>query len=133
MPIPSEDPFITIPMVTPFSADDGVDHDAIAFNVERWLQTPLSGFIIGTASGEEMFLSEKEKLDIARTVIGSLDGERFLVGGIDCPSPRETLRRAEAFADAGAEMVRLRLPRGEDAAEELIEDVEESQSEENKE
>lgn len=123
MPIPSEDPLVTIPMVTPFTADDGVDHDAIAFNVERWLQTPLSGFIIGTASGEEAFLSESEKLDIMRTVAGSLEEERFLVGGIDCPSARETLRRAEAFANAGAEMVRLRLPRGEAVVESYFAEV----------
>jgi len=123
MPIPSDDPILTIPMVTPFTADDGVDHDAIAFNVKRWLQTPLSGFIIGTASGEEMFLSEDEKLAIMRTVAGVLDGEQFLVGGIDCPSVSETLRRAAAFADAGAEMVRLRLRRGEDVAEAYFAEV----------
>ena len=33
MPIPTEDPIVTIPMVTPFDAADRVDHDAVAFNV----------------------------------------------------------------------------------------------------
>ena len=123
MPIPNGDPFITIPMVTPFADDDSVDHDAIVFNVERWLLTPLNGYIIGTASGEVAFLSESEKLDATRTVASSLTGDRFVVGGIDCPSPYETLRRAEAFAQAGAEMVRLRLPRGEAVAEAYFAEV----------
>ncbi len=117
MPIPNDDPLVTIPMVTPFDAGDRVDHAAIAFNVERWLKTPLSGYIIGTASSEETLLSEDEKLAIMRTVAGIVKGDRFLVGGIDCPSVSETLRRAEAFANAGAEMVRLRLPRSEDQVE----------------
>jgi dihydrodipicolinate synthase/N-acetylneuraminate lyase len=123
MPIPNEDPLVTIPMVTPFTGDDRVDHEAIRFNVERWSKTPLSGFIIGTASGEEGLLSEDEKLEIMRTVAASLTGQQFLVGGIDCPSVSETLRRAEAFADAGAAMVRLRLPRGDAMVESYFEQV----------
>jgi len=123
MPIPNEDPIVTIPMVTPFDPNDRVDHEAIAFNVERWLKTPLTGFIVGTASGEEWFLSEAEKLKIMRTVAGSLDERRFLVGGIDCPSVTETLRRAEAFADAGAEMVRLRFPRDRSVVEAYFQQV----------
>ena len=43
MPIPSTNPIVTIPMITPFDGADRVDHDAIAFNVARWLDTPLSG------------------------------------------------------------------------------------------
>ncbi|MFT5091100.1 MAG: 4-hydroxy-2-oxoglutarate aldolase [Candidatus Latescibacterota bacterium] len=123
MPIPNEDPIVTIPMVTPFTQEDQVDHDAISFNVEKWLQTPLSGFIIGTASSEESLLSEDEKLAIMRTVAGSLTGDCFLVGGIDCLSVNETLRRAEAFTKAGAEMVRLRLPRSEELVESYFEQV----------
>jgi dihydrodipicolinate synthase/N-acetylneuraminate lyase len=111
MPIPNSDPILTIPMVTPFDGEDRVDYDAISFNVERWRSTPLNGFIIGTASGEETLLGEEEKIQIASTVATTLDGDGFVVGGIDCPSVTETLRRAEAFAQAGAEMVRLRLPR----------------------
>lgn len=123
MPIPNQNPIVTIPMITPFDQSDRVDHDAIAYNVQRWLKTPLTGFIIGTASGEEWFLSESEKLEIMRTVAGSLDDRRFLIGGIDCPSVTETLRRAEAFAEAGAEMVRLRLPRDESVVEAYFQQV----------
>ena len=66
MPIPDSDPIINIPMITPFDDDDRVDLDAVARNVERWMQTPLGCFLVGSASAEEWFLSEEEKLDIAR-------------------------------------------------------------------
>jgi len=112
MPIPSTDPIVNIPIVTPFDAEDRVDHDALARNVERWLKTPATGFLVGSQTGEEWSLSEVEKLEVARTVNASLDERRFLVGGIECPSVTETLRRAEAFAEAGAEVVRIRFPRG---------------------
>lgn len=111
MPIPLRNPIITIPMATPFDEKDQVDYDAAERNIERWLATPLSGFLVGSQSGEEQYLSEDEKMTLARTVHQALDDRRFLIGGIDCPSVTETLRRAEAFADAGAEMVRIRFPR----------------------
>ena len=114
MPIPSGDPHVTIPMVTPFDDQDRVDHDAIGRNIERWLASTLTGFIVGSATGEEYMLSEEEKLAITRTVAGCIDDRRFVVGGIDCESVTETLRRAEAFAGAGAEMVRVRFPRSEE-------------------
>ena len=68
MPIPSDDPHVTIPMVTPFDDQDRVDHDAIGRNIARWLESPLTGFIVGSATGEEYMLSEEEKLAITRTV-----------------------------------------------------------------
>jgi dihydrodipicolinate synthase/N-acetylneuraminate lyase len=123
MPIPSNDPIINAPLVTPFDSADRVDLDAVSRNVERWLKTPLDGFLVGSMTGEEGFLSEAEKLAVAKTVAETLDDKRFLMGGIDCPSVTETLRRAEAFADVGAELVRIRLPRGESTIVEYFEHV----------
>lgn len=113
MPLPTSDPIVSIPIVTPFDESDRVDHEALARNIQRWLATPATGFLVGSQTGEEGSLSEQEKLAVARTVKASLDQRRFLIGGIDCPSVTETLRRAEAFAEVGAEVVRIRFPRSE--------------------
>jgi dihydrodipicolinate synthase/N-acetylneuraminate lyase len=119
----SSDPIVNIPIVTPFDESDQVDHDALSRNIERWMKTPATGFLVGSQTGEEWFLSETEKLEVARTVKQTLDESRVLIGGIDCPSVTETLRRAEAFANAGAEMVRIRFPRGESTVESYFEQV----------
>ncbi len=111
MPIPATDPIVNAPMVTPFDAEDRVDLDAVAHNVERWLETPLDGLLVGSATGEEWYVSEEEKLAVTRVVAETLRGERYVMGGIDCPGVTETLRRADAFAEAGAELVRIRFPR----------------------
>lgn len=123
MPIPDKDPIIAVPMVTPFGDDDQIDFGAAQRNIQRWLQTPLSAFIVGSQSGEEFFLSFDELLALARIVKQSLTGDRFLIGGIDCPGVTETLRRAEAFADAGAEAVRIRFPRDREAVVRYFEEV----------
>ena len=109
--IPNADPIVVAPTPTPFDSEDRVDYDVLGRNVERWLKTPLSGFVLGTANGEEWALSDAEKLGIVETVSQAHGGERFVIAGIDNPSSTETLRLAEAYAKAGTDMVRVRIPR----------------------
>lgn len=123
MPIPATDPLVTVPMVTPFNEQDQVDYDAAQRNVQRWLKTPITGYIIGSQSGEEFYMSESERVELLRCVTGVLEGDRFTVGGIDCPSVNETLRQADRHAEAGAEMVRIRFPRSEEVVVPYFEQV----------
>lgn len=123
MPLPTHDPIVNIPVVTPFDERDQVDHEALAGNVARWLETPAGCFLIGSETGEEQFLGEDEKIAAVRTVRQALDGERCVMAGIDCPSVTETLRRAEAFVAAGAELLRIRMPRETSLVEPYFADV----------
>ena len=111
MTIPAHDPIVVAPSPTPFRTDDSVDFGAIERNVQRWLETPLSGFVLNSENGEEAFLSEAERLEIVRTVCRVNDGRHLIIGGVDSPSVTETLRTAEALVDAGAELIRVRIPR----------------------
>lgn len=112
MAVPDEDPIIVAPMPTPFGADDAMDYGALERNVARWIDTPLSGFALTTANGEELALSEGERVEIVRVASAAHGGRRFTIAGIDNPSTWETLRLADLYADAGADMIRVRVPRG---------------------
>ena len=112
MPIPDSDPIVVAPTPTPFSSDDVVDYDALARNIERWLATPLSGFVLTTANGEELALGEAERIEIVRVAAAAHGGQRFTIAGIDNPSTLDTLRLADGYAAAGADLVRVRVPRG---------------------
>ena len=120
MPIPDADPIVVAPTPTPFTADDAVDYQALERNIGRWLETPLSGFVLTTANGEELALSEAERVEIVRVAASAHEGRRFTIAGIDNPSTRETLRIAHEYAAAGADMVRVRVPRG--LADSAVED-----------
>ena len=77
--IPSVDqPIVVAPTPTPFRDDDeqSVDFDALERNVGRWLDTPLSGFVVVTANGEETMLSEAERLETVRTVASVRTADR---------------------------------------------------------
>ena len=113
MAVPDADPIVVAPTPTPFGADDAVDYGALERNIERWLSTPLSGFVLTTANGEELALGDDERVGIVRVAAAAAhEGERFTIAGIDNPSTRETLRLADLYANAGADMVRVRVPRG---------------------
>ena len=112
MPIPEDAPIVVAPTPTPFTPDDAVDYDALERNIARWMETPLSGFVLTTANGEELALSEAERIEIVRVASGAHSSQRFTMAGIDNPSTRETLRLADEYAAVGADMVRVRVPRG---------------------
>jgi len=113
LPIPQSDPLVVAPTPTPFTASDNIDHDALAQNIRKWLNTPLSGFVLTTANGEETLLSEDEKVSIVTTVNQARAGERFVIAGIDVASTLETLRLADRYAAAGADLIRVRIPRSQ--------------------
>jgi 4-hydroxy-2-oxoglutarate aldolase len=109
--MPAEDPIVAAPSPTPFTPDDAVDFAAIERNVARWLESPLPGFMLNSENGEEAFLSEHERLAIVRTVARVSAGRKLLIANVDNPSVTETLRLAEQFVTAGAELLRVRIPR----------------------
>ena len=112
MPIPQNDPIVVAPTPTPFHTNGKIDYDSLTRNVKRWLKTPLSGFVLGTATGEELALNEEEQIEIVRTVNKAHEGKGFIIGGIDIPSTKETLRLAHRYTEAGADLLRVRIPRG---------------------
>ena len=112
MPVPDSDPIVVAPTPTPFASDDAVDYGALERNIERWLATPLSGFVLTTANGEELALGEAERIEIVRVAAAAHGGKRFTIAGIDNPSTLDTLRLADGYAAAGADLVRVRVPRG---------------------
>ena len=110
------DPLIVAPTPTPFDSDDRVDTDALSRNIQRWNQTALSGFVLGTANGEELSLSDDEKTQIVSVVAQASARDRITIAGIDTPSTTYALDLAERYAKEGADMIRVRAPRQADDA-----------------
>ncbi|NQW18812.1 MAG: dihydrodipicolinate synthase family protein [Chloroflexi bacterium] len=117
------DPIVVAPMPTPFDADDQVDYAAIERNTQRWLETPLSGFVLNSENGEESFLDEAERIQIVKTVSAVASGQKVIVGGVDSPSVTDTIRKANELVAAGADLVRIRIPRLTDDFEGYFEQV----------
>jgi dihydrodipicolinate synthase/N-acetylneuraminate lyase len=110
MAIPITDPIIVAPTNMPFRADESLDLDALARNVDKFSGTALSGFVVGTYGGEEFHMGEPEKVSAVKVVSEAHAGRKFVIAGIDALSPTEAVRLANLYADAGADMVRVRIP-----------------------
>lgn len=110
MSIPTSDPIIVAPTNMPFRADESLDLDALARNVDKFCGTALSGFVVGTYGGEEFHMGEPEKVSAIKTVVEAHAGRRFVIAGIDALSPTEAVRLSNLYAEAGADMVRIRVP-----------------------
>jgi dihydrodipicolinate synthase/N-acetylneuraminate lyase len=102
---------IVAPTPTPFNEDDEPDYDLMASNVHKWCSTSLSGFVLGSYGGEEFHLSDEEKLKLVQIVVDAHDGNKFVIAGIDTPSTRVACDLSEKYAKAGADMVRIRIPK----------------------
>ena len=86
------DPLVGLPMLTPFNENDEVDYDFAQYNIEKWNKTDADIIIVGTASGEESYLNESEKLKLLSVVSDSVGEGKVSCAGIDSPSIKETLR-----------------------------------------
>ena len=110
MPIPSLDPIVVAPTNMPFNADESLDLDALSRNVDKFCETALSGFVVGSYGGEEFHMGEPEKVLSIKTVVEAHADRKFVIAGIDALSPTEAVRLSNLYAEAGADMVRVRIP-----------------------
>ena len=110
MPIPSADPIVVAPTNMPFNPDESLDLDALSRNVDKFCETALSGFVVGSYGGEEFHMGEPEKVLSIKTVVEAHAGRKFVIAGIDALSPTEAVRLSNLYAEAGADMVRVRIP-----------------------
>ena len=119
----SERPILVAPMPTPFSLKDEVDLEAIENNSIKWINSELSGFVLGTENGEESLLSHNEKLDIFKTVSNVLKNKKLIIAGVDNPSISGTLKESEQYAEMGADLIRIRIPRRRNTIDKYFDEV----------
>ena len=89
------------PITTPF-VDDSVAYDKLVFNIEKWGQTGLKGFVVLGSNGEYVSLSEEEKRRVVETVVQATPDHMSVIAGTGCESTRETLRLTADCAALGA-------------------------------
>ena len=116
-------PILVAPMPTPFTKDDKVDLKAIESNSLKWMNTDLSGFVMGTENGEETLLSPEEKIDIFKVVSNTLKNKKILIAGVDNPSISGTINESEKYAELGADLIRIRIPRRRNTIDKYFKEV----------
>ncbi len=75
------------PIVTPFLKDD-VAHHYLAENVEKLSKSGIKGLVVLGSNGENVYLSEEEKIDVVKTTIQSASKNMLIIVGSGCESTR---------------------------------------------
>jgi len=89
------------PIVTPFQKEE-IAYNYLMENVEKWNNSGIKGFVVLGSNGENVFLSEEEKIKVAKTVIENAAKDMVIIVGSGCESARETIYLTNKLAGLGA-------------------------------
>ena len=98
------------PLATPFTADGSLDERGLTANVERYLQTPLTGLVVLGSNGEAPQLDDAEADRAIAVVRAAMPRGRPLLAGTGRESTRATIAATRRAADLGADAVLVRTP-----------------------
>ena len=97
------------PIVTPFLKED-VAYHYLTENIEKLNKSGIKGVVVLGSNGENVFLSEEEKIEVVQTVITSASKEMTIIVGSGCESTRETIHLTNKMAKLGAHAALIVTP-----------------------
>jgi 4-hydroxy-2-oxoglutarate aldolase len=98
------------PIATPFDHRGDVYKVKVQHNVEKWNRTGLTGYVVCGSTGESVYLTTEEKLQLWEWVAECAAPDKVLVCGTGMESVRETVALTNAAAERGYKAAMVRTP-----------------------
>jgi 4-hydroxy-2-oxoglutarate aldolase len=98
------------PIPTPFDADDRVDAPKLTAAFARWIDRPITGFIVLGSNGEAPLLSDDEADGVIAAARAAVPRGRPFIVGTGRESTDATIRASRRAAELGADAVLVRTP-----------------------
>lgn len=96
------------PIVTPFTADNEVDYEALADNIERLERNGVSGIVSCGSTGERSTLRPQEHRDVIDFTVE--EASTPVIAGTGAPSTWEAIELTQHAAEVGAEAAMVHAP-----------------------
>jgi len=97
------------PITTPFQKGE-LALDKLKDNLQKWIQTGLSGFLVLGSNGENVYLNDKEKINVIDVCRNSIPADRIMVVGTGLESTQETIWFTNQAAKMGADYALVITP-----------------------
>jgi 4-hydroxy-2-oxoglutarate aldolase len=101
--IPSKLAGVFAPISTPFAPNEDVGYDALRFNLARYAESGILGYLALGSNGENRSLAEDEKLRVLDEVVRHKGPAQVVLAGAAYDGQRQAERFLAAAADLGAD------------------------------
>lgn len=101
---------IITPIITPMYEDEGINFEELRIQVNRFINSGISGlFPLGT-NGEVYALTTEEKLEVLKVVVDETKGRIPVYAGTGCISTKETIALSQKAQDLGVDALSIVSP-----------------------
>ncbi|MFQ5751091.1 MAG: dihydrodipicolinate synthase family protein [bacterium] len=100
---------IYIPVTTPF-VDNRIAIEKLAFNLEKWNAYDLDGYVILGSTGEAVYLSQPEKLELVKTARKYIPREKKMIVGTGLESTVATIEFTNRVSELGVDCALVLTP-----------------------
>src|SRR6202140_4074783 len=98
------------PIATPFDHKGDLYKVKVQHNVEKWNRTGLSGYVVCGSTGESVYLTTEEKIQLWEWVAQYAAPDKLLMAGKGVESVRETVALSNRAAEMGYKVAMVRTP-----------------------
>jgi 4-hydroxy-2-oxoglutarate aldolase len=98
------------PIATPFDYKGDLYKAKVQHNVEKWNLTTLSGYVVCGSTGESVYLTTQEKVQLWEWVAQYADSHKLLIAGTGMEGVKETVELTNRAADMGYKAAMVRTP-----------------------
>jgi 4-hydroxy-2-oxoglutarate aldolase len=94
---------VFVPISTPFASDESVDYGALIFNLERYAQSGVRGYLALGSNGENRSLTEEEKLRVLSTIVTHKAAGQVVMACATYDAQRDSERFLQEASNLGAD------------------------------
>jgi 4-hydroxy-2-oxoglutarate aldolase len=98
------------PIATPFDHKGDLYRAKVQHNIEKWNQTNLAGYVVCGSTGESVYLTTPEKVQLWGWVAEYAAPNKLLIAGTGMESVRETVELTNLAAGMGYKAAMVRTP-----------------------
>lgn len=98
------------PIATPFTHDGELYKAKLFHNISKWNQTSLAGYVVCGSTGESVYLTPDEKIQLWEWTAEAAAPDKLLIAGTGVESVRETVALTNRAAEMGYKAAMVRTP-----------------------